>query len=390
MAELKPFRGWLYNEEVAQSPADQLLCPPYDVLSDAQRREYVAMSPYNAVHVELPDPELGTEKYKAAQQLLTEWQAADVLHLDDEPRFYIYRMGFTDEKGKVRQTSGVFGVLDLQDEKQVLPHEQTTAKDVTDRLSLLQNTRHNLSPIWALCNVEGFAEVLQTPGMPLLRATTPDGVHHRLWRVDQPALVDLIRDAVAKEPVLIADGHHRTEVAKRYADESNAPNDRNVLALITELSANELYVKPIHRVVTGANYQTLCSQAATLGQTKNLNNIDEAEQIIATETALVLTDGNTFTAWYPDDVLSSSLPLQIDSLRTNALLDPLDVTVRYQHGIDETLAITKTEGAIAILQRPVSVEQIAATATSGVRMPPKSTFFAPKPATGMVFRSLDV
>src|SRR5688500_9027934 len=150
MPRFEPFRGVRYADDVART--DDLLAPPYDVIDADEQLRLEERSPYNAVRVELPrDGEAG-DRYAEAHRLFQAWLADGVLRLDDEPSFYVYRMGFRDETGRPRQTAGVLGALELTrpDEGQILPHEQTTPKALDDRLHLLRATGVNLSPIWAL------------------------------------------------------------------------------------------------------------------------------------------------------------------------------------------------------------------------------------------------
>src|SRR5690606_22470218 len=135
--------------------------------------------------------------------------------------FYAYRMGYRDERGGLRQTSGIVGALTLGT-GDVLPHEQTTPKAKSDRLDLLRACRTNLSPLWALSTAPGLSSLAELPGPPVARATDDEGVHHRLWKVDAPGIVAAISEAVAARPLVIADGHHRYETASTYREERRA------------------------------------------------------------------------------------------------------------------------------------------------------------------------
>ena len=125
-----------------------------------------------------------------------------------------------------------------------------------DRLRLLRASRANLSPVWALSLAEGLTELCQVSGPPVGRATDDDGVHHRLWRITQPGVVAAIADAVGSAPVVIADGHHRYETGLAYRDERRAATGDArgdfdlLLALVVELSEDQLQVQPIHRILS--------------------------------------------------------------------------------------------------------------------------------------------
>jgi uncharacterized protein (DUF1015 family) len=365
-----------------------LICPPYDVITPQQRDE-LARVEYNAVHLEVPDPTRGTDKYEYAAKLLRRWQEGGEL-VKDAPSLYVYRMSFIDERGELHQTKGVLCVISVHDESRLLPHEQTTRKDVTDRLSLIRATRTNMSPIWALCSTPNFTGLLQTENLEVIgNATTPDGVHHQLWRISQQGFIDEIAQAIANNPLLIADGHHRTEVARTYATEIGVkPNHPawGILAFVTELAPEQLHVEATHRVVTHMPLTDLIERATGLGTVDRFADATSALDALDASPSLILTDGSEFYGWTTSESLETRIAQPIDTLRCNELLKGVD-GVQFQHGIGETLA-SANDTTSAILLHPVTVEQIAAVAKTGKQMPPKTTYFSPKPQTGMVFREI--
>ncbi|MGH9151512.1 MAG: DUF1015 family protein, partial [Acidimicrobiales bacterium] len=209
MPRFQPFAGVRYAPPGGR--LDDVVAPPYDVITADERAALVARSPYNAVRLELPADEGGRYRYQVAASLWATWRADGILRSDDQASFYVYRMGYRDAAGTPRQTTGVIGALALStlDEGDVLPHEHTTPKARADRLDLLRACRANLSPIWVLSTTPGLTELCELPAPPDARGTDADGVHHRLWRVSQPGLVEAIAAAVAAAPVIVADGHHR-------------------------------------------------------------------------------------------------------------------------------------------------------------------------------------
>ena len=227
MALFQPISGIRYDPD--RVDLADVLAPPYDVIDDDGRARLEARSPYNAVFVELGrDGADGPDRYEQASCHFDDWLAEGILRVDEEPSFYVYRMGWHDEAGQAHQTTGILGALELStpDEGRVLPHERTMGKPKGDRLRLLRACRANLSPVWGLSLAEGLSELCQVTGPPVARATDEDGVHHRLWRVTQPGVVAAITDAVASAPVVIADGHHRYETALAYRDERRAADGR--------------------------------------------------------------------------------------------------------------------------------------------------------------------
>ena len=394
MPRFEPFAGIRYDTDGVS--LDDVLAPPYDVISPADLERLEARSPHNAVRLELPRDEATRDRYAAAQCRLDEWLAAGILVVDDEPSFYVYRMGFHDEAGRPRQTAGVIGALELSvpGEGDVLPHERTMSKPKDDRLSLLRACRANLSPVWGLSLAEGLSQLCELPGPPTARGTDEDGVHHRLWRITQPGVLSAIADAVCAAPVVIADGHHRYETALHYRDErrhdrgpSASADEDLLMAYVVELSDEQLTVRPIHRLLSGlpdgfdlldalsASFEAFDAAVAPAGIATRMEDAG---------TLALVQNGRSWLLRPRGDVN----PEEGDADRLDAALATLPPhEVVYQHGIENTLALLeKGDAQAAVLLRATTVGQIAAAARARRRMPAKSTFFYPKPRTGLVFR----
>ncbi|HMK10863.1 MAG TPA: DUF1015 domain-containing protein, partial [Acidimicrobiales bacterium] len=253
MPRFEPFPGVLYD--IDRLDLAEVTAPPYDVIDDAEREILGERSPWNVVHIDLPAEAEGRDRYENACFLLHRWLDEGVLLTDDEPAFYVYRMGYHDEAGHALQTAGVIGALELSEPgtKGVFPHEQTTPKAHSDRLEMLRSCRANLSAVWGLSLTGGFGALCELPGPPDARWTDDDGVHHRLYRVREPGVIAAIRDAVAASPVVIADGHHRYSTSLAYKAERGEPGGAPdfVMALIVELAPEQLHVLPIHRLLSG-------------------------------------------------------------------------------------------------------------------------------------------
>ena len=249
MPRFEPFPGVRYD--LAAVAAADVTAPPYDVLDADDRAALVARHPHNVVVVDLPVD--GDDPYGDADRTFRRWLDEGVL-VRDEPAFYVYRMSFTDDAGVAHHTTGVVGALELSrpGEGGILPHEQTTKKAKTDRLDLLRATRANLSAVWGLSPAAGLSSLLESDDAPTASWTDDDGVDHAYWVVDDPARVDAIAAAIAAAPVLIADGHHRYETARVYAEEIGGEGEhRYVLMLLVALEDPGLTVFPTHRLVSG-------------------------------------------------------------------------------------------------------------------------------------------
>jgi uncharacterized protein (DUF1015 family) len=390
VAPFQPFAGLRYARD--RVVLDDVIAPPYDVISPEQQAALEARSSYNAVRVELPRDVGARDRYEVARDLLQEWRSTGILVQGTEPALYGQRMTFTDETGRTRQTIGVTGALGLQKpgEGDILPHEQTTPKAKSDRLQLLRATATNLSPIWGLSLAEGLSGLIPVPDRPV-RATDSEGVIHEVWPITDPAQVSTISSAIEGAPVVIADGHHRFETALNYQAEKGpgGPQDQ-VMAFVVELVEDQLSVQAIHRLVSGLptdfDIPAALDRFFDRSPTDPIDPTIGQRMVAAGGLALVTPDGTWLLR--PRRDLAS---MQLDSQRIEAALADLPPhEVVYQHGWDESAAaVNKGEAQAAVLLRPATIAQIAATGRGGDRMPPKTTFFWPKLRTGLVFRPLN-
>jgi uncharacterized protein (DUF1015 family) len=394
----QPFPGLRYSRSHVGS-LDDVVCPPYDVISEPDRVALEGRSPSNVVRLELPrDNQRPGDRYDQAASLLDAWRDGGVLHRDQVPAFYGYRMGFRDPSGSARHTVGVIGALELEPPGSgILPHEQTTPKAKTDRLELLRATRANLSPIWALSPAGGLADCCPPPGHPAEHAVDLDGVKHEMWPITDPDQIKTVRSLVEAQPVLIADGHHRYETALAYQAErarngSGGAGEDAVMALIVELGEEQLTVQAIHRLL-GALPAGFDLPGA-FGEWFDLTPTGPPDRTITTrmtdgEALALVTPGGTWLARPRPDLMAAAAH-DLDSSRLDVALAALpSYHLTYQHGWAEAAAaVAAGQTDAAVLLRPVTVDQIGAVGRGGVRMPAKTTFFWPKPRTGMVIREL--
>jgi uncharacterized protein (DUF1015 family) len=397
VATFSPFAGVRYRAHDLSA----VIAPPYDVISEAERVGLEAADPHNAVRLELPQPDGATDRYTAAAERLAGWLGeGGPLRADDEPGFYVYRMGYTDEGGRPRTTTGVVGALGLEPtaDGDVLPHERTTPKAKSDRLDLIRATGANLSPVWGLSLATGLSDACRPAGAPTATATDGEGFTHELWPVTEPAAVAAIAAAVGSAPVVIADGHHRYEVALANQAEQRAAHGESggpwdaVMTFVVELRADQLTVAAIHRLVAGL--PDGFDVAAALGQwfeavgTATVDSQLTSAMIDAGALGLLRGDANEAVLLRPLPATVAAADNDVDSARLDVALAGLPAhDLTYQHGIRSVEAAVRSGQAQAgILLRPATVAQIAEVADARDRMPPKTTFFTPKPATGLVFR----
>ena len=402
MPRFEPFAALRYSPD---EPLDDVVAPPYDVLSLADVDALLAGHPHNIVAIDVPLDRDGAGRYELAARRLESWIADGVLRRDPTPSLTLYRMEFTDEAGRDRQTVGVIGGLEVVDEgaSGVLPHERTTPKARTDRLDLTRATRCNLSPVWGLSMTVGLTDLLLEPGEPMGHTTDEHGVVHRVERIDDPDRVAAIISAVAANAVLIADGHHRYAISRSYRDEVRAADGRTdtgaelTMTYVAELVDQQLSIDPIHRVYRGINADALVVRLALFFDVAEAGEVTTRfarEAIDRGALCLVRPDGTgvwlTPRAGAFADVRALDGAYLEHAVEDLAGADGEQIEVTYQHGVQQVIDLLRADEAdAAVLIRPTSIDEIRRTAIERLLMPPKSTFFTPKLRTGLVVRPID-
>jgi uncharacterized protein (DUF1015 family) len=405
-----PFPGLRYRLGALNAELGDLTAPPYDVIDAEAQARLEATHSLNAVHLILPRDRQPGDRYQRAAGTFTEWRRQGVL-APDPPRFYLYRMSFIDDSGQQRRVSAVVGALALSapGRGDVLPHERTMPKARSDRLDLLRAVRANLDPVWCLSLAPGLAADLEALGdAPTEGCIDDDGVEHCLTPIEDEARAEEVAAAVASSPLVIADGHHRYETALAYQDECRAagvppgPQDC-IMTFVVELAEEQLWVRPIHRVFAnaGGELRERLAQCFTLTPA-GANTPDDVRRLsgeMDRAGAMGLVDGEGLALLTPrDDALGPDLARLpedlrgVDAVRLDVALErigrPADLDYR-PDAVAVAGAVAKGTLGGAVLLRPVSVSQIQAVANAGERMPEKTTYFQPKPLTGLVFRALD-
>ena len=323
------------------------------------------------------------------------WTKAS-LAIDPEPSFTIYRLRFTDPAGARRDIAGVLGSLEVVD-----PEAAGSCPTSGRRHRPRPIAWTSLEPPQPTCPQsgvfrwpEGLTELLKEPG-EALGSVTNEGVEHVVERVTDPQRIAAIRECLAADDVLIADGHHRYGISRRYRDEVREATGRTdtpaelTLAFVNELIEEQLSVAAIHRLYADIELADLAEALSAIVRSRS-NRAAERRDIAALQKEGFLILVGREAAWR-----MRARPGRFDGVRAldggwleTALAD-VPLTVTYQHGLDETLhEVDSGRASAAVLIRPVSVAEIERTAREGLLMPPKSTFFTPKLKTGFVIRSL--
>jgi uncharacterized protein (DUF1015 family) len=411
LPDFSPFAGLRYDCNTAGADLEALAAPPYDVIDEDQRAALESGAAHNAVRLLLPrDENTDGDRYERAAAAIASWERQGVLAVDSAPRLYSYRMQFRDLRGEARHTRGVIGALALPEpgDATVLPHERTMPKAKSDRLALLRATRANVDPIWGLSLSEGLTDRLE-PDTHLGTCVDPDGVIHELGAIDDPGRISEICARIGGAKLVLADGHHRFETACTYREELRAGGEPvggagAIMMFVVELVDDELDIEPIHRLLDLPEPVDLVGrleQAFDVVEcgTNSADAIPALQARMTGEHALGVVVGQSLYLAIPHPearatALGDEHPAvaATDAAVVEALVTPRlpEATWKFWHDAGAVAALVdKGAAGAAILCSPVSVAQTRAAAVAGARMPQKTTFFTPKPRSGMVFRKLD-
>lgn len=410
MATVRPFRGITFDPTRIPELGD-VTCPPYDVISSADRDRLYSRNPYNIVRIvsgrEQAQDDETSNKYTRACGFFRSWLWEGVLREDHDTALYVYRQAFEDPRGRRSRVWGMLATIGLDDE--ILAHERTMAGPKADRLALMEAIPANLSPIYALYHEEGggiSADLSSwSTQAPVGDFADDDGTRHTVWAVHDVAFHEKVAAALAPSPLLIADGHHRFETAKSYRErrrlqgnpDAEGPWD-SILALLVDVGAQPVCILPYHRIVRTLR---VADPISILAERLTVTKEGEASPDTVKAFADSLWDtpiptygfvhfGDLYrisTEADPTDIPAGILArTALTALGVGSVEDDLAFTPDAEHLRREVV-----EGRVAggFVMPPVGVEDVWRLASSGAKMPEKSTYFFPKPRDGIVIRALE-
>ncbi|MDQ3328245.1 MAG: DUF1015 domain-containing protein, partial [Chloroflexota bacterium] len=388
---------------------------------------YRQRSPYSAIHLELPVATNGIGPYERAAELLAAWLRDAVLLPQDAAAYYVHRQEFAVRGIQHGRTALLAGVrLEPWEAGVVLPHERTFRGPKQDRLQLLRATAVAPSSVFSLYEqpnvVRAVIEVV-TREAPLTIAAE-GGVTHKLWRIGTTDHIEAVAEAMAKQKLYIADGHHRYETALAYRDECRATEptaseDRAYNYLAMSLVAFDdpgLIVQPTHRLVQGAAPDAVADLRAWLSTSFDVEIVqasgrseEELQALLdgGQPYAFLVYDGRDLLRITADERMRGELPqdrseawreLDLAALHElvlgralNIPADMLEAHVAYSRDVPRMFEqVESGEAQLACFVRPTDVRQLRAVADASDKMPQKSTYFYPKFPAGLVINRLDV
>lgn len=440
MATVIPFKGLLFNPQKIEHIED-VVSPPYDVISEKERRELHQRHPNNIVRLILgektendtPDNNPHTRSAK----FYNEWIAAGILLQDETPALYVTSVEFMIDKTTVTRYGLIAAVkLEPFEKGIILPHEKTFSKVKSERLELMKKAHANYSPIFSLYPDNGdvlgtLVRAIRTKPPEMDIADTKDHIH-KLWRITDPEIIRYVTEAMYNKQIFIADGHHRYETALNYRDwvsgqtpDFNSDHPANyIMMYLSSLNDPGLIIRPAHRIlktISGITTTLLLAKISDYFSIETIPfNTASSDSDIASFTALLRQKSNNqvigmYLKEHAHFHLLTLLPGVMESLFGDELqqsLRALDVTVLTRLilmkiiGLDQTQlddehlmsysssekeavqAVASGENDIVFLLNPTKIQQVQTIAEEGLIMPRKATYFYPKAITGQVLNKL--
>jgi uncharacterized protein (DUF1015 family) len=416
MAEVEPLRALHYALE-RTGGLQEVIAPPYDVISPEDRIELEARSPYNVVRIDLP---VGEDPYDLAAEQFAAWRKQGVIVRDEQPAVWVLEQDYTGPDGSLRQRRGVLARVRVEQygPGRIRPHERTHPGPKEDRLKLTRATKANLSPIFSLFDDPDNAatEALEraTKSDPWGQATDEDGTVNRLWRVTDPGQLAQITGAAKHAELLIADGHHRYETARVYAEEIGGDGPHTyVLMCLVALEDPGLTVFPTHRLLRDLRpdqHETLANALRDNFTIERLSSASELAPAYGQPVSFGYIDAHfrqPFRLTLKDQAIADRAladhaePYRrldtavLEALILKGALEMSDEDIDHMAGLDyardfdHALELVESgERDAAFFVAPTPIEEVRAVAAAGESMPPKSTYFFPKVPTGLLFNSL--
>lgn len=411
---LKPFQAVRYSLNKVDIRA--VVCPPYDVISPDQQQQLYTQSPYNIVRLVLgkqsQDDTPEDNRYTRAANFFKQWQELGILTQDTKPGFYLYQQQYV-LNGKQKTVNGILGLVKLEPLGQTIhPHEKTLKAPKADRLELMKACQANFCPIYAVYEDKkgDVAAILKgiTQSQPVV-SVEDDKIRHRLWIINDTLTVSRLRELLNSKELLIADGHHRYETALNYQREMRAKTSAKgdqpydyVLMFLADMAHEDLTVLPTHRLIKNSislkNLLELVKEHFQLITVASANELMERLQKPVTDLAFGLIAKEKYYLLQGErDKLSEHIKIscskdwkRLDTALLNELiLNRLNLVPNESLFFSEDTnfvfnQVNSEAATYAFILKPISLEQIMRVAQYGETMPQKSTYFYPKPLTGLV------
>ena len=434
MVDILPFNGLIYNENKIGN-ISRVISPPYDVVSATLKKKLYNAHPYNIINLILPKGSAG-ERYRRAKKILTDWINKNILKFDNDRCFYIIEESYH-LNNKLKKIMGFIGLTKLEpySKLQIIPHEQTSFKIKEDRLKLLSNCRANFGLVYTLYNDNRnrILNILKDTLQKNPFIDTPAGydstLRFKLWKVTDTGKINKIINIMKDKKLIIADGHHRYETSLAYKEKHNKPDSKKgrnlpgpgpedfILTLYVESGQNDLLIFPTYRTIKFKNYPGLEKvmvnltdifdiEAYTLKPASYLNKRLLKSKSRGLKSFFIY--GENKKLYFITLKRSSAADIRTLARSTSGLYLNTDVNILHKFLMDKITALYKIEKInythsidnvienidskkfdIGVLLNTLTVKELEKICMSGHLMPEKSTYFYPKPCSGMIMYKFD-
>lgn len=431
MVDILPLNGLFYNENKIRNISN-VISPPYDVISPPLEKMLYNLDPYNIINLILPKGS-NKEKYKNSNKILNNWIENNILKYDSKKCFYIFEENFY-MGSKRKKILGFVGLTKTEpySKLKIIPHEQTILKLKQDRLNLLASCRTNFGLVYTLYNdnqnkiLDIFKNTVQKKPFMDTPAGYDSSMNFKLWRISNISDIEEIKKIMRDKKLIIADGHHRYETSLAYKEECDSLKNKGnqslsnpedfILTLYIESSQKDILIYPNYRIIKFKNYPGLENILEKLNiyfniETEILKSYKYLEKRLLQSKSKGL---RSFFIYGEDkklylltlkssigDIYSNKKPfsgeyLNLDvNILHNLILEEIETQFKiekidFTHSLDRAIEnIDNQKFDIGILLNAPTVKELERICMSGHLMPHKSTYFYPKPCTGLVMYKFD-
>ncbi len=438
MAEVLPFRGWVYNSRFSEE-IHKLLTPPYDVISPEEQDYYHEIHPYNIIRLILGKKKRGDtdwdNQYTRAADCLQRWISDEILIRLKEPCFLLYSVRYDPLNGESQKIRwGFLCVVRIEEEDSeiIIPHERTFSAYKQDRLKLMKACNAQLSPIFGLYeDREDLIISSLKRGIldePLFKFRYLDGTEHMIWEVEDREIIEYVIEMMKDKKIFIADGHHRYETARIYrnmmvARFGSKPKERVynfVMFYLCNMYQEGLTILPAHRLIKSCPGFSLSRFFEDIKRYFSIKILSEGinHEKLPEILAEAGRDNTAFIFHFKGDKRFFLLTLKEgrreemgDDLHPS--LKRLDVLVLSRLIFQKVLGFSKGDlddekifhynnkilqciksvrdghYDMVFMVNPTKIEHVKEVTSNSLIMPRKSTFFYPKVLTGIVINKIN-
>jgi len=429
MVEIIPFKGVRYNKE---KNMNRVVTPPYDVISDAEREVYYSNSEYNVIRLSWGRDHKGDNesenKYTRAKRFLGEWLSNGVLKRDEKKSLYTYEQDYSLPTGERKIMRGFICLVKLEplDLGNIYPHERTLSKPAEDRFELIKAVNANISPILCIYSDlhNRINSLLKTEVKrePILKFADEEGITHGLWAVQDDDTIGKIVSELKNFDIFIADGHHRYETALRYSKQGGDAS-KYVMVLLVDMNEGGISILPAHRLIRNIQKHSDLEDRLLkhfdleifkfdaddeLSQRKKMfERLSEKSEehvfgmytdnnryyvlTLKSDSIIDKINGNKPRIWKElDTVILHSLIIEnIFGVKDDGSIN-YEESIKFIRSKDDAIQAVYEKGYdVALFLNPTKMSQVSEVAKTRIRMPQKSTYFYPKPLTGLVMNVME-